>query len=264
MMVQWKKWCVFVLKRLLIYALLLVMFLLLLGYIFMEKLLLPEVKTAARNGNFSVNSNGAELDLFFQPPTPGKPVILYNHGNAETLESIKPLLDDFIHLGYGVLAYDYAGYGFSGGSASEKQVYCDAETVYRFLTVTQKVLPQNIIVMGFSIGSGGACFLAARYPEIKALVLIAPFASAMEVMLPFTLPGNRFDNKRQLKKSPVPLLIFHGSADRVIPVRNSCKLYKTAAAGRKDLKIVKNAGHNNIFDYMGHGFFRTLKDFIGE
>lgn len=260
---KFKKIAFFLLKRLLIYSALIISIPLLLGYIFMEKMLLPEVKTTARNGNTVIFSNNFELDAFFHPPQPGKDVILYNHGNAETLKSIMPLLNEFIRQGYGVMAYDYAGYGFSQGKASEKQLYSDAGSVYEFLTCQQKISPQNIIVMGFSVGSGAGCFIAERHPEIKALVLLAPFASAIEVVLPFALPGNRFNNKKRLQKSNVPLLIYHGSADRVIPLRNSRTLLQSAA-GRKKLITVKNADHNNIFDFTGAGFFRSLADFTGS
>ena len=258
---KFKKIAFFLLKRLLIYSLLIISIPLLLGYIFMEKLLLPEVKTADRNGNTVIFSNNFELDAFFHPPLPGKDVILYNHGNGETLESIMPLLNEFIRQGYGVMAYDYAGYGFSQGKASEKQLYSDAGSVYDFLTCQQKIPPQNIIVMGFSAGSGGACFLAEKHPEIKALVLLAPFASAIEVILPCPLPGNRFDNKKRLKNSKVPLLIFHGSSDRIIPLRNARTLYQAANMPKK-LIVIKNADHNTLFDFMGAKFFKELADFI--
>ena len=114
--------------------------------------------------------------------------------------------------------------------------------------------------MGFSVGSGASCFIAEQHPEINSLVLIAPFASAIEVILPFPLPGNRFNNRKRLQNSAVPLLIFHGSADSVIPLRNSLTLYQTTG-GRKKLIVVKNADHNNIHDFLGAGFYRILSDF---
>ena len=229
----------------------------------MEHLLLPEVKSPEAAGNMKLLSGKFELDVFYHPPQPGKPVILYSHGNAETLASIRPLLQEFISCGYGVLAYDYAGYGFSGGKASEKQVYCDVGSVYDFLTAVKKIPPQEIVVMGFSVGSGASCFIARKHPEIKALVLIAPFASAVEVMLPFALPGNRFNNRKCLQNIMLPVLIFHGDNDRIIPLRNSRKLYQTAL-GRKKLVVVKGAGHNDIFAFAGAGFFRELSNFTGE
>ena len=75
---KFKKIAFFLLKRLLIYSALIISIPLLLGYIFMEKLLLPEVKTADRNGNTVIFSNNFELDAFFHPPRPGKDIILYN------------------------------------------------------------------------------------------------------------------------------------------------------------------------------------------
>lgn len=258
------KCCRFILKRLLVYPLVTVSVLLISGYCFMEKLLLPEVKTNLRAGNAVIRSGGAELDVFYHAAPPGKPVILFNHGNAETLQSIMPLCQEFIQAGYGVLAYDYAGYGFSGGKASEKQLYIDAESVYTFLVEKKSVPAPDIIVMGFSVGGAAGCFLAEKHPEVRALVLLAPFASAIEVMLPFPLPGNRLENYRRLQNTPVPVLIFHGTADRIIPIRNSRKLYRSAAARRKKLIEISGAGHNNILDFLGRRFYRELADFTAE
>lgn len=78
-------------------------------------------------------------------------------------------------------------------------------------------------MIGFSVGSGPACYLAEKYP-VGALVLEAPFASAFQVVLPFGgLPGDRFPNAERVRNIKVPLLVIHGRKDRVIPVRNGKK-----------------------------------------
>ena len=261
---QYKKFAKAIFLRLALYTVLLITLPLAMGYIFMEKLLLPEVKTSERAGNMSLRSGDADLDVFFHPPQPGKPVILYSHGNAETLQNTIDLQKGFTRRGYGFLAYDYAGYGSSGGNASEKQVYRDAESVYKFLTTEKSVAPQDIVLMGFSAGSGAACYLAEQHPEIQAAVLIAPFASAIEVMLPFPLPGNRFNNAQRLRNTRLPLLIIHGTDDRVIPIRNSRKLYATAASSVKKLLIVENAGHNDIFEFMNEKFYSKVEAFLQQ
>ena len=53
--------------------------------------------------------------------------ILYSHGNAEDLSGLRYRLPQFPAHGYGIIAYDYEGYGASGGTPSEENVYRDAD-----------------------------------------------------------------------------------------------------------------------------------------
>ena len=246
--------------RLLIYALLIPAVLLLLGYIFMERLLFPAVHTGTRTGNMTLRSGEFQLDAFYQAPPPGRPVILFSHGNGEILAYIKPFLQEMIRHNYGVMAYDYAGFGGSEGKPSEPQSCRDIEAAFRYLTETEKIDPRRIVIFGFSVGGGPSCHLASKHPE-NCLVLAATFASALQVVLPFSLPGDRFPNAKRLSRTPSPVLIFHGTADKVIPIRNGRKNYDSAI-GRKKFISVPNADHNDLFDKLQETFWTELENFI--
>ena len=80
-------------------------------------------------------------------------------------------------------------------------------------------------------------------------------------MLPFSLPGDRFPNAKILRRTPSPVLIFHGTADKVIPFRNGRKNYDSAI-GRKKFISVPNADHNDLFDKLQETFWSELENFI--
>ena len=248
--------------RLLIYALLIPTVLLLLGYIFMERLLFPDAHTGVRTGNRIIRAGEFQLDAFYHPAPPGRPVILYSHGNGEILSYIKPFLREMIRRKYGVMAYDYAGYGGSEGQPGELQGCRDIEAAFRYLTETEKIDPRRIVIFGFSVGSGPSCHLASKHPE-NPLILAAPFASAIQVLLPFSLPGDRYPNARILSRVTVPVLIFHGTADSIIPDRNGRKIF-VSAIGRKKFVSVPGADHNDLFDHLKEDFWNELERFISE
>ena len=127
------------------------------------------------------------------------------------------------------------------------------------MTQDKKIAPENIIVMGFSVGSGPSSYLAAKYP-VKAVVLAAPFAAASQVVFPFSVPFDRFPNAARLSKKDVPLLIFHGTSDRIIPYRNGKKIFEQAA-GRKKIVSIPGADHNDLFSVAGEIFWNELKNF---
>ena len=227
-----------------------------------DRVMFPSPHTGTKTGNLTLHSGEAELDAFWRPGPPGAPVILYSHGNNETLAWIRNLLEGYARRGYGILGYDYAGYGGSSGKADEKQACRDIDAAYRFLTEEKKIPPEQIVLVGFSIGCGPTCYAAEKYP-VKAAVLCAPFASAFQVILPFPLPGDRFHNARRMSRTRVPLLLFHGKKDSIIPFRNGEKVYNMAAGDPKIFVPIEQAGHNDILDTLGETYWERLADFTG-
>ena len=235
------------------------------GVLAMDKLLFPgaadQTARPPKSGNLTLKSGEAALDAVFHLPAPGKPVILYSHGNGETLDNIKPLLNQFISMGYGVMAYDYAGYGNSTGYPGEKQAYMDIEAAYTYLVEKHKFTPKDIVIMGYSVGSGPSCYLAEKV-NAKALVIISGFASAAQVLLPFSVPFDQFPNAERLKNCNIPLLIIHGRNDKIVPLRNGKKLFSSSVAPIRTMHY-SDAGHNDIF-YKTPGIFHIVKKFINE
>ncbi len=226
-----------------------------------DKMLFPVPPKTACAGNCRIAAGDAMLDSLYLEGQAGMPTILFSHGNYQTLEDIKAFCEEFQQHGYGIIAYDYAGYGDSTGQPSEKQACLDIEAVYDYLIQEKKVKPEDIVVMGYSVGSGPSCHLISKH-AVKSLVLCAPFASAMHVVLPFSLPGDKFRNNHILSENDVAMLIFHGRKDKVIPFRNGELLYKVAKSSKKKLVSNDEAGHNDLFDYLGDSFWKELACFL--
>ena len=225
-----------------------------------EKMLFPTPHTGVMTGNVSLRSGDAVIDAFYCPPPENRPVILYSHGNYQYLAQLDPMISEMISRNYGVLAYDYAGYGGSTGRAGEAQSCLDIVAAWCYLTENQKISPERIIVFGFSVGTGPSCHLAAHH-RVGALVLAAPFASACQVVLPFYLPlFDRFDNAGLVAELDIPVLVFHGIDDTVIPFRNGRKVYDRAREPKK-LVAVPGADHNDLFAVLGETFWLELENF---
>lgn len=188
-------------------------------------------------------------------------VILYSHGNGEDLSTVRYKLQQYQQRGFAVIGYDYQGYGASTGKASVEGACRNIEAVYRFLTESEGIPPEKILVAGFSVGSGPSCWLAAHFP-IAGLILEAPFASTFQVVLPFAnLPGDRFPNHQHIRRCQAPVLIMHGEKDRVIPVRNGKKLF-AAAAEPKKLILVPETGHYDLEEGLGAKYWQAYQQFI--
>jgi fermentation-respiration switch protein FrsA (DUF1100 family) len=177
-------------------------------------------------------ADGLRLFAWTVPPKPGKPVVVYFHGNGGSLAHrvgrFRRLVDD----GTGLVALSYRGYGGSDGSPSEEGLITDARAAHDF--ARSRYPEAKIVLWGESLGSGVAVALAAER-EVAAVVLEAPFTSAADIafaaypFLPVSLlMKDQFRSDGRIGKVTAPVLIMHGVRDRVVPFRLGERLYAMA------------------------------------
>ena len=187
------------------------------------------------------------IATYHRPASPGMPTLLWSHGNAQNLGSLTSVLDDLHNHGYGVLSYDYPGYGLSSGKPTEKSCYHAIETTYQHALSTLKIEPSHLILIGQSVGSGPTTWLAAKH-EHHSVALIAPFLSAYRTVTHIPLfPGDRFPNHKNITRVSSPLLVIHGEDDQVIPFKHGKRLFELSPSQEKTFLPIPAAGHNNLF-----------------
>ncbi|RZK04120.1 MAG: alpha/beta fold hydrolase, partial [Flavobacterium sp.] len=108
-----------------------------------------------------------------------KGLIFYLHGNAGALDSWGNIAKTYTNSGYDIFILDYRGFGKSEGKIdNEQQFYRDVTIAYRKLLL--KYAENNVIIIGYSIGTGPATYLASTNNP-KALILQAPYYNFSEI-----------------------------------------------------------------------------------
>ena len=186
--------------------------------------------------------------------------ILFSHGNAEDLGTLSPTLESFRRMGFDVFAYDYHGYGTSGGRANERNAYDDEEAAYEYLVHTLHVPANRIVAFGRSLGGAMAIDLAARQP-LAGLVVESSFLSAFRVVTRYPiLPFDKFRNIDKITGVRCPVLVIHGRQDHVIPFWHGARLFESANEPKMSL-WVEGAGHNDVAEIAGDKYEQTLRGF---
>lgn len=205
-------------------------------------------------------AQGIEIAVLYLPNPTANYTILYSHGNAEDLGDIRPRMENLQDMGFSVLAYDYPGYGISEGRPSVSGAYEAINAAYGYLRETLQVQPHQIIVYGRSVGSGPSTDLASRQ-SVGGLVIESGFTSTFRVVTRIPLyPFDHFPNLANIQNVEVPVLVLHGTRDRLIPFSHGQQLY-TAIDGPKLSFWVEGAGHNNLLDIAGDRYRETLIKF---
>jgi fermentation-respiration switch protein FrsA (DUF1100 family) len=191
--------------------------------------------------------DGESLVAWSIPPAPGRPLILYFHGNAGGLDLRVERFRAMAKAGMGLLAIEYRGYASSTGSPTEQGLKLDGEAAYA-AAIASGVAPERIVPLGESLGSGVAVGLAARH-RVGALVLDSPYSSIADVaaaaywFVPVrALLRDPFRNDLLIGLVEAPTLMVHGTKDVVVPIRFGEKLFALANQP-KEFWRVEGAAH---------------------
>jgi fermentation-respiration switch protein FrsA (DUF1100 family) len=208
-------------------------------------------------------ADGTRITATYLPNPAASYILLFSHGNAEDIGDNLPFFMQLRSAGFAVFAYDYHGYGTSGGTPSEKAIYSDVDAAYDYLTTTLHVPPDRIISFGRSVGTGAAIDLAARKP-LAGLIVQSGFTTAFRVLTHVPLvPFDRFRNVDKIGRVRCPILFMHGRADGIIPFQHGLKLYERANPAKMSL-WVDGAHHNDFEMVAGKRYFSALKEFAAS
>lgn len=218
-------------------------------------------------------SDGVKLHGWFipAPETEGAATgltLLVFHGNAGNVGTELERLRIYHRLGVAVFIVDYHGYGQSGGSASEKNLYLDAEAAWEYLIRERGIEPKAIVVLGYSLGGAVASWLAERNPEVAGLVLESTFtklshvASELFPWLPAGLIlGDAYNTEKRLENMAMPLLVAHGRGDQLVPFACGEQIH-AMYKGPKMFVVIGN-DHNLGFLTAETVYVKGLRDFLG-
>lgn len=216
------------------------------------------------------SKNGNMLHGIFIKMPNTKRVFLFSHGKGNNIYTQLNKARCFSACGASVLMYDYQGFGKSQGRPSIEGACDDGLAAYDYLIQTQNYKPEDIIALGQSFGSGVTGQLALQRKLAGAVILsgFSSLQSAGKETFPWLrlypdccFPKQMLDNAAVFSKLKVPLLIVHGTADRVISC-NEAKLLFEKANQPKSILILQGEGHSSFG--KGNKFALVLKEFLQQ
>ncbi len=250
----------------------------------------------------SYRSNGLSITGILNIPK-GKgpfPVLIFNHGYIAPSvytqgRGLKREQDYMSRQGFAVLHTDYRGHAESDKSPDIREIY-DAGLEYAMdsmnaiLALREAKLPaidtDHVGMLGHSLGGGVTLNVLTSHPElVDAAVLYAPVHSdAWENFVRWRRErpegdrtiaalGSREENPAlwdqlsslsSLSKIQAPILLFHGTADRDVPIAWSNFLNEQLSSLEKNHEYVVYQGEGHEYGHKWADFMKRSAEFFKE
>lgn len=185
------------------------------------------------------------------------PILLYFAGNGEnsSTRALRLLEKDNERKPFencNIIIFDYPGYGKSSGYPSETSLKEFGLNVYEWTKKTYQ--NSKIIVMGYSIGTGVANYVASER-EVDGMILLAPYADGYDL----------YNNQVGIFYGPLRLLVTYkmeaiefaedihvypmvlaSDSDEMIPYESSLRLSEAYPYGSEFITI-EGIAHNDFW-----------------
>jgi uncharacterized protein len=215
-------------------------------------------------------SDGLRLGAWYLPASrpAGTFTVLVANGNAGDRSLRAPLARALANQGFGVLLFDYRGYGGNPGSPSEEGLARDVRAAHQFL-IDEGVADNRLLYYGESLGAAVVAELATEHPP-AGLVLRSPFtdlASVGQIHYPFlpvrALLKDRFPIAEYVARIAVPITVVYGTKDSIVPPEESRRSV-AAARGPTRLVAVEGADHNDLALLNGDVLVQAVVDLANK
>lgn len=209
--------------------------------------------------------DGTRLHGWFVPAL-GKPTatVVQFHGNGQNISAQYGFVAWLPQAGYNVFTFDYRGYGESQGEPDRDGIHDDAVAALDYIRTRKGTGTPNLVIFGQSLGGAIAIVAAAEHKQnIRAIIIESTFASYRSIArdkaerlpligsvagaAPSLLASKAYDPIDYIARlAPIPLMLLHGTADRVIPFAHGERLYQKAGSP-KQFVVLQGGGHLQAF-----------------
>jgi alpha-beta hydrolase superfamily lysophospholipase len=217
--------------------------------------------------------------------TPAHTVLIIHDLNQSKLlymDQIRQLHD----RGLNIYIFDLRAHGTSDGTEFSigKQAVNDVRTALKELTHLPGT--NKIILFGSGLGSDIAVLTALEDTLCAGLILENPVNSfskylnrysyqkwgkarffwspvlKRKVQTNLQMPVSKINLSQLVKGTSIPMLFLTGSEDSISYTSETLMIYQNSVSTKKDLLLVRNAGHSNMAAIGGEKYYNRIATFV--
>lgn len=195
-----------------------------------------------------------------------KGTILVFHGNAGSARGRLYFVEALEQLGYRVILAEYPGYGARTGQPSESVFIEDS---LQTALLAQQSFDGSFFLWGESLGTGVVSgIVKTRKVKANGIILMMPFDSLSSIaqhhywfFLGKWLIRDKFDSIKNLKNYSGNVAVILAEKDKIIPAKNTLKLYDSIT-GKKQLWKIAESDHNSLPVHPSSSWWGEIMRFV--
>lgn len=163
----------------------------------------------------------------YEPESPRCTIFYFGGKEQDSVALVGKLSERFPD--WRIIAFNYRGYGCSGGRPGERVLLEDAVALVTY--AKERFGP--LMLMGYSLGGSVAAYAASR-TDVTRLILVAPFlryslpCAPQGALLSRVADARRFETARFLGGVSAPVSIYASWDDEIVPLEQSLALKEKA------------------------------------
>ena len=173
---------------------------------------MPQAEWVRSSIDFVSRGSRCAAWLYLPRAVARPPVVIMAHGfGAERTFGLEPFAERFAQAGLATFLFDYRCFGDSEGEPrnwiSPRRHLQDWEAALAHVKSLATIDPSRIALWGTSFSGGHVIVLAARHPEISAVVAQVPFADGLALLT--SIPLKLMPRLGMAALRDLPQLIMH-------------------------------------------------------
>lgn len=213
--------------------------------------------------DFEIDKHKFSINAVHLKSKNSKGLVFFLHGTLNHIQYHLSKTSIFLEQNYDVVLIDYPKYGKSKGRLTEDLLHKVVEI--SFQKTTELLAPTgHIFLVGRSLGTALASNLAQKVNP-KNLILISPYYNMPDLfhqkvkLFPFKKLKFKLENNAYLPNVQCDTYIFHGNADKLIPIELSKKLIPFLKSPKHYIEI-DQANHFDVHE--NPTFIKKIKEIL--
>ena len=197
--------------------------------------------------------------IVYEPENPTATVLYFGGKEQDSVTLVGKFAQYYPDMR--LIAFNYRGYGVSGGKPTQDAVLEDALKIYDWCVREYG----DTTLFGYSLGSSVAAFVGAQR-RVKKVVLVAAFDSVAALMkakflVPHFIIRHHFDTVAFVQNILSPLYLYVTEDDRVVPISHARNLKNNV----KNLAEYKEfSGYNHAEFLFSDELIKKLKEVFAK
>lgn len=231
----------------------------------------PPCPAGAEDVSLKIGS-GTTLNCRYYSSAQDAPLLFIFPATTELFSHFDNFASAYLRHGLNLFLASYRGFSNNDGSPSVSAILTDCDPLFQLAVnwLKEKGSIGPIFLLGQSLGSVCAIDAAWKNSEmIKGLIIESGIVSTLSF---FKAMGTKLDsleiteeegfrNIEKIAEIKAPTLIFHGAADKLVPVAEAEKLQAASGARTKQFFIIPGAEHHNIGQIGGERYIEAIRQF---